>query len=155
MRKSIVSARLGTVARFVCASGLAAVISAGVMLVSGLWVDLSFPSWHIGIAAVAYFTAARINYELQRSWVFEQHSAVRPVRAFGKFLLVNGSIALLVAFASAALMHWPWLGDTSGDAQAVTCLLLAALVCAPISFHLTRNVVVFRPVSHATREGMP
>lgn len=141
------------VVRFVCASGIAVAISAGVMVVSGRWLDLSLPGVHISVGAIAYFTAARVNYELQRYWVFRHPRTDGTGRACVSFLFINGSIALLVACLSAALMKWQWLAAMTGDAHAVTSLLLAAITFAPTSFLMTRKVMVCRPTVNAAGVG--
>jgi putative flippase GtrA len=128
-------------ARFVAASGLAAAISVSVVALLGNWVDMSSTGWHVGVVATAYFCAARVNFELQRRWVFRQQATPSGAAAFVSFLVVNGSVSLLVACLSASLMKWSWLLSAAGERAPVYTLLLAAMASAPVSFLLTRRVI--------------
>ena len=141
-----------TFLRFVAASGVAAAISISVVALIGRWVDMSLTGWHVLVVAIAYFFAARINFELQRRWVFKSRGMTRPPSVFVQFLVVNGSVSLLVASLSALFMKWSWLLALTGKSAPLWTLMLAAIASAPVSFLMTRKVIARPP---ANRESAP
>src|SRR5262245_27072840 len=127
--------------RFLLASGLAAAISIAIVEVARMVLDLSNPWTHMIVVAGSYFSAARVNFELQRRWTFDQAVVANGWRLFCVFVLVNGSLSLAVGSLSAWLVRWPPLAQLTGAAATSVSLIAAALAVAPLSFVLTRYLV--------------
>lgn len=103
--------------------------------------DLANPWMHVGTVAASYLVAARINFELQRRWAFDRVVAGAGQLSFIVFVVVNGSMSLVVGTLSVWLVRWAPLTQLTGSASIFTSLVIAALVMAPLSFVLTRRLV--------------
>lgn len=127
--------------RFLLASGLAATISIALIELARVALDLANPWLHVGSVALSYFVAARINFELQQRWTFGRVVVVARRPSFITFVVVNGSMSLIVGALSAWLVCWAPLTQLAGPAPIFISLVVAALAMAPLSFVLTRRLV--------------
>jgi putative flippase GtrA len=132
----------GSALRFLAASALAAGISIAVVEAGGAFLPMSLAWVHVAVVSISYFVAARLNFELQRRWVFD---AAAPRTAapgeFGLFVIVNGTMSLLVGALSGLLLRTPPMAVLSRSVAMAASLLVAAAAVAPLSFMLTRHLV--------------
>ena len=132
----------GSVIRFLMASALAACTSIAVVEVGERMLPMAIGWVHVIVVSISYFAAARLNFEMQRRWVFgSDEPSTGGYSAFALFVLVNGTMSLLVGAVSVALMRWPEFRATFDRLAMATSLVAGAAVVAPMSFVVVRRLV--------------
>jgi putative flippase GtrA len=132
--------RLRSFLRFLVCSGIATLISMAVFELLRRIVDVQQLLVHVAVVAIAYFAAARANFEMQQRWVFSDVVRRGTGMPFHVFVIGNGTMSLLVGAVSAALVRWPGFVATLGSSAALASVVLAAAAISPFSYLLLRHL---------------